>query len=327
MSEFVITQKHLPGGVLDPDIKALLDEFKANNIPSFEEQSVEDARTAIRESRLDSSGEKVNVHKVYDTQMSIDDEVSITLRVYIPNENDNLPALVYYHGGGWVICDLDTHDHMCRMLCKEAECVVVAVDYRRAPEYKFPAAVVDANAALKWVISNADELHVDINRIAVGGDSAGGNLATAVSILSKNESQINICFQMLIYPVTDLSTLDTPSYNEYATGYFLSKPMMQWFKRLYLRDEDDEVSSLVSPLLAEDLSGLPPAFVLTAEYDPLRDEGEAYAKRLHISGVPVQCSRYNGMVHPFWSMAAVTKQATEAHLEAAECLKKAFKKK
>jgi acetyl esterase len=273
------------------------------------------------------SGETVIVHKVYDTQMDIDDECSITLRVYIPNEKENLPALVYYHGGGWVICDINTHDNMCRTLCKEAECVVVSVDYRLAPEFKFPAAVVDANAAVKWVISHANDLKINTSKIAVGGDSAGGNLAAAVSFLSRDESNINLCFQMLIYPVTDLSTLETHSYNEYATGYFLTKPMMKWFKDHYLRDDNDEVSVLASPLLADDLSELPPSLVITAEFDPLRDEGEAFAKRLHDAGVPVQCSRYNGMIHPFWGLASITKQATEAHLEAAQCLKNAFKRK
>lgn len=325
MSEFVIHEKHLPGGVLDPDIKAVLDEIKANNIPSFEEMGVADARRAASDRNADLSGEKVIVHKVYDTKMSIDLDDSITLRIYIPNENNNLPVLIYYHGGGWVICDLDTHDNMCRILCKEAECVVVAVDYRLAPENKFPAAVIDANSAVKWVITHADELKIDTNKIAVGGDSAGGNLAAGVSILVKKESPVNLCFQMLIYPVTDLSTMETKSYNDYASGYFLTKSMMEWFKKLYLKEEDDEQSSLASPLLAEDLSGLPPALVITAEFDPLRDEGEAYAKRLHEAGVPVQCSRYNGMVHPFWGMATVTKQASEAHLEAATALKSAFK--
>lgn len=327
MNEFVIYEKHLPGGVLDPDIKAVLDEIKANNIPPFEELGVADARKAASDRNADLSGEKVIVHKVYDTQMSIDSDESITLRVYIPNENENLPALIYYHGGGWVICDLDTHDNMCRTLCKEAGCVVVAVDYRLAPENKFPDAVIDANSAVKWVITHADELKIDTNKIAVGGDSAGGNLAAGVSILARNENKINLCFQMLIYPVTDLSTMETQSYNDYATDYFLTKSMMEWFKKLYLKDEEDEYSSLASPLLADDLSDLPPALVITAEFDPLRDEGEAFAQRLHEAGVPVQCSRYNGMVHPFWGMASVTSQATEAQLEAADCLKKAFQSK
>lgn len=324
MSEFQIIQKHLPGGVLDPDIQALLDELKSDNVPSFEEMSVADAREAARNRRSDMSGEKVIVHQVYDTDMETADGGSIPLRIYIPNEYDNLPVLIYYHGGGWVICDLDTHDNMCRRLCHEAGCVLVSVHYRQAPEHKFPAAVVDANAAVKWVITHAEELKINSNKIAVGGDSAGGNLAAVVALLTRDESHIKLCFQMLIYPVADLSNLETKSYNQYATGYFLSKPMMAWFKHHYLKNKDDEISSLASPLLTDDVSGLPPALVITAEFDPLRDEGEAYAKRLHEAGVAVQCTRYNGMVHPFWGMASITHQAVAAHVEAAECLKRAF---
>ncbi len=326
MPPFQIAEKHLPGGTLDPDIKALLEEMKANNVPSFEELSIAEAREAARESSETLSGTKETVHQIYDTKIDLDDGGSIPVRVYIPNEGGNLPALVYYHGGGWVICDLDTHDNICRTLCKEAECVVVSVHYRHAPEYKFPTAVIDANTALKWVASQCSNLNIDRNRIAVGGDSAGGNLAAVVSILNRDEGRIPICFQLLVYPVTDLSYMDNQSYNHYETGYFLSKPMMEWFKGLYLKDDQDAYSTMASPLLAGDLSHLPPALVITAEFDPLRDEGELYARKLHDAGVNVQCTRYNGMLHPFWGMASVTSQATEAHLEAASSLKSVFYK-
>jgi acetyl esterase len=198
--------------------------------------------------------------------------------------------------------------------------VVVAVDYRLAPEHKFPAAVIDCYAATVWVAANADQLGVDRNRITVGGDSAGGNLGTVVSLKSRDESGPAIALQAMVYPVTDLSSFATPSYQEFADGYQLTKAEMVWFRDHYLRTTEDARHPHASPLLAADLRGLPPALIITAECDPLRDEGEAYAKRLAAAGVPVTSTRYAGMIHPFFSLSGAIPQALDAIQQVADAV-------
>jgi acetyl esterase len=190
--------------------------------------------------------------------------------------------------------------------------VVVAVDYRLAPEHKFPAAVDDSYAATLWVAANAGALGVDPRRIAVGGDSAGGNLAAVVSLKCRDEAGPALALQVLVYPVTNLASFDTGSYRAFAEGYNLTRAEMEWFRASYLDRPEDGKHPHASPLLAANLSGLPPALVITAECDPLRDEGEAYAKRLEQAGVPVTCTRYPGMIHPFFSMPGALTQARKA---------------
>jgi acetyl esterase len=206
--------------------------------------------------------------------------------------------LVFFHGGGWVVCNIDTHDTLCRSLANAARYIVVSVDYRLAPEHKFPAAVEDCLAATTWVRQAAGEIGVDPDHVVVGGDSAGGNLATVVSLLLRDAGQPLPRFQVLIYPVTDVC-LETESYKANGEGYNLTRSMMQWFFDCYLNSAEDAADWRVSPLRARDLRGLPPALVITAEFDPLRDEGEAYAARLEEAGVPVTLTRYDGMIHPF----------------------------
>jgi len=220
--------------------------------------------------------------------------------------------MVYFHGGGWVLCDLDTHDVVCSAIARRAGASVVSVDYRLAPEHKFPAAVVDSYAATAWVAANAAQLGIDVRRISVGGDSAGGNLAAVVSLKSRDENGPAIARQAMIYPVTDLSSFATASYQEFAQGYQLTKTEMEWFRDLYLPSMQDARHPHASPLLASDLRGLPAALIITAECDPLRDEGEAYAKRLEEAGVPVTCTRYPGMIHPFFSLSGAIPQAFDA---------------
>jgi acetyl esterase len=236
----------------------------------------------------------------------------VSMRVYRPEAAGPLPALVYFHGGGWVVCDLDTHDNVCRTIARRAEAVVVAVDYRLAPEHKFPAAVDDSYAATLWVAANAGRLGIDPGRIAVGGDSAGGNLAAVVALKCRDHGGPAIALQVLVYPVMNLASFDTASYSEFAEGHNLTRSEMEWFRDCYLARPEDGFDPLASPLLAADLRGLPPALVITAECDVLRDEGEAYARRLEEAGVPVTSCRYPGVIHPFFSMPGVLPQARQA---------------
>lgn len=221
----------------------------------------------------------------------------IPLRLYTPRAPGPRPGLIWFHGGGWVTGSLDSHDGLCRQLALDTGAVVVAVDYRLAPEHRFPAAVEDALAATRWVADRAARLGIDAGRLAVGGDSAGGNLAAVVSAIARDGGP-PLCWQLLVYPITDCD-LDTPSYRENAVGYLLTRAGMAWFWDHYLPDPASRAHPHASPLRAPDLSNLPPAYVITAEYDPLRDEGESYARRLRDAGVPTRLDRFEGMVHGF----------------------------
>jgi len=231
-------------------------------------------------------------------------------------------VLVFYHGGGFVIGDLESHDGLCRSLTNGAGCVTVAVDYRLAPEAKFPAAVEDCYAATQWVAENAARLNADANRLAVGGDSAGGNLSAVISILARDRRTPRIIFQLLIYPATDI-TCSAPSHKT-NTEYVLTPADIRWFMGHYLRNEADRINPMASPTFAASFSALPPALIITAEFDPLRDEAEDYGQKLRAAGVPVQVSRYEGMVHGFVSMADMLDKGKQGAAEAAAALKKAF---
>jgi acetyl esterase len=232
--------------------------------------------------------------------------------------------LVYFHGGGWVIGSIETHDALCRELTMEAGVVVVSVEYRLAPEHKFPAAADDAYAAVRWVAQHAAELGIDPARIGVGGDSAGGNLAAVVALQARDLGGPPLALQLLIYPIT-CDDLGTPSYVENAEGYMLTRADMAWFWSQYLSDPAQGDDPRVSPLRAGDLSGLPPAFILTAEYDPLRDEAEAYAARLEQAGVPVRMRRYDGMIHGFLRRLTLLDQGRVALDEVAKGIRDALR--
>ena len=230
-----------------------------------------------------------------------------------------LPTLIYYHGGGFVIGNLETHDSTCRRLANKSRCQVIAIDYRLAPEHPFPAPIDDGVAAFRHIRDNAELFGVDVARIAVGGDSAGGAIAAVVCQLCRDAGEQGPAFQMLIYPATDMSK-ESGSRTAFAEGYFLSKPLMDWFWDAYLPEDIDHSDLRLSPLLAKDFSRLPPAFVLTAGYDPLRDEGRAYADRLIDAGVKTTYVNYPGTIHGFFSLTRFLSQGLKANDEAAAVL-------
>lgn len=245
----------------------------------------------------------------------------IPIRIYYPNNQQNLPALIWFHGGGWVIGDLDTTDDNCRNLAKGAGIIVVSVDYRLAPEHKYPAAFDDAYFATKWVQNNGTELGIDPRNIAVGGDSAGGNLAAAVSLKAKQEEGTKINCQLLVYPVTDVSNFKRLSHTNFKEGYLLSVQDMDYFRSAYATKEGDYFLPYFSPLLAADHSKLPPAFILTAGFDPLKSEGKAYADKLKEAGTEVTYKNYEGTIHAFFGKSKF-KQGPIAMADAVTYLKK-----
>lgn len=306
---------------LDPQAKAFLDQLAAAGAPPLHMLSVEEARQAIIE-LFATKGEPEPVGKV-EERLIPGPVGQIPVRIYTPQGSGPFPVLVYFHGGGWVIGDLETHDPTCRALTNAADCMVVSIDYRLAPEHKFPAGPEDCYAATQWVAGHASSINSDPARIAVGGDSAGGNLAAVISLMARDHGAPSLVYQLLIYPVTDYA-FDTPSYRENADNYFLTKDSMACFWNYYLRDEADGQNPYASLLRAQNFHGLPPTLIITAEYDPLRDEGETYAARLREAGVPVVCTRYNGMIHGFFGMPDVIDQAKKAMEEAAAGLRSAF---
>ncbi|HWC02258.1 MAG TPA: alpha/beta hydrolase [Methylomirabilota bacterium] len=306
---------------LDPQAQRVVDAIAALNLKPLESSTPAEAREAIR-TRTAALGPFEEVAAVTDHRVPVAG-AEVTVRTYSPGGPGPHPVLVYYHGGGWVIGDLYTHDGLCRSLTNAARCVVASVDYRLAPEWKYPVAADDAYAALRWVVANAARLGLDPRRVAIGGDSAGGNLATVAALMARERGGPALLHQVLIYPVTD-NDLNTLSYIENSTGYILTREGMRWFWNHYLAHERQGLEPHASPLRAPSLAGLPPALVITAECDPLRDEGEAYAARLRDAGVPVTVTRYAGMFHGFVRMTRILDKARTALDEIAGSLQKAF---
>ena len=306
---------------LDPQVEFVLAQIEQLGLKSFTEASPAEARRLFEAATPAGTGEAV---------AAVEDRVvpgpagDVPVRIYTPDGKGPHPALMYFHGGGFVIGSIGTHDATCRALSNAARCVVVSVDYRLAPEHPFPAAPEDCHAAASWVAKNAAELGVDGERLAVGGDSAGGNLAAVVAQLACERGHPRLVHQLLIYPVTNHS-FETKSYEENAEGYLLEREMMRWFWNHYLANELDGADPKASPLRGKDLSGLAPATVLTAEFDPLRDEGEAYAERLREAGVPTVHTRYRGMIHGFFGMTDALDAAKAAVAQAGGELRKAFR--
>jgi acetyl esterase/lipase len=306
----------IDGQILAPEVQLLLAVLDRRREPPLETLSPAEAREARRRLTAVYAGKPVPVASVRD--LDIDGPVRMRSRHYAPPElGGPHPLLVYYHGGGFTYGDLDTHDGVCRILCRHGGAHVLAVDYRLAPEHPFPAAVEDAHAALQWALANADRLGADPGRIGVGGDSAGGNLAAVVSQLAARGGGSTPVLQLLIYPVTDMTTRHR-SRELFREGFLLTDSEMNWFEDNYIGTARTHASdSRVSPLVAEDLSGLAPAFVVTAAFDPLRDEGEAYARALQEAGTPAALRRFPGFIHGFINAAGVSRTARDALVEIA----------
>lgn len=307
---------------LDQQTRTFLDQLASLGAPPLEALPVEQGRAVFRQV-FGGSGEPPAVASVSDREIP-GPGGPIVLRIYAPTAAGPLPVLVYFHGGGWVLGDLDSHDPFCRALTNAAGCAVVSVHYRMAPEHRFPAAVDDCFAALEWVSRNAASFNGDATRLAVGGDSAGGNLAAVVSQKARDAGGPAIMFQLLIYPVTDYG-FGTASMTENAEGYLLTRSLMRWFWDQYLTTPSDGDSPLASPARARNMRGLPPAHVITAEFDPLRDEGEAYATLLRAAGVRVTSQRYDGMIHGFLGLFPVVDRGRVAVGDAAAALRSAFR--
>ena len=310
---------------LDKQVEAILDMVAKSPLPAFWQVSPAEARTLYAAGRAAVQPATPDIARVENMQMP-GPAGDIALRHYRPIESkdgDVLPALVFFHGGGWVIGDLETHDVLCRSLANAGRCAVVSVHYRLAPEHKFPGAVDDAIAATHWVHGNAAKLGIDPKRIAVGGDSAGGNLAAVVALAFRDTWAPALCLQLLIYPVTDFR-MNTESYVKNGEGYMLTRKAMEYFAGHYLRGAEDVLDWRASPLLANDHSKLTPAYVITAGFDPLCDEGHAYAEKLLAAGVTVTYECFEGMVHGFIGMGGVVATANHGVYRCGQALRNAF---
>jgi acetyl esterase len=307
---------------VDPQVAFVLDLVIKSGRPAYNTLSPKDARQLFRETRPASTPQPPAIGQVRDLSAG-----GVPVRVYRPAgvpDSTRLPGLVYFHGGGWVIGDLDTHDTLCRQLTAEAGIVVVSVDYRLAPEHKFPAAADDAWTATQWVATHAGEIGVDAAKLAVGGDSAGGNLAAVVALQARDAGAPTLSLQVLLYPVTDVGA-ETQSYRDLADGYMLTRDGMRWFIAHYLGKPQDAEDWRASPTRATSLAGVAPALVITAGYDPLRDEGDAYARKLRAAGVNVDHVSYGGMVHGFIPMGKLIDTGNRAVTLIAGSLRHAFR--
>jgi acetyl esterase len=309
--------------VLDPDAAAVYKAFQEAGRPAYESLTAPGARAYYAQARFATNPEAPELARV--AQLDIPaPHGTIPARIYVPKEprrHDGLsPALVFFHGGGWVIGDLDSHDVVCRQLAVEAALIVISVDYRLAPEHKFPAATDDAIAATKWVAANARELGIDATRLSIGGDSAGGNLAAVVALAARDGNGPAIAGQVLIYPAVDFA-MTHGSHSEPETSVLLTHSVIRWFRDHYLNGAADIHDWRASPARATTFAGLPPAYVLTAGADPLRDEGDDYAERLRQAGVPVATKHYPGQFHGFFTMGKLLREANVAVSEISAWLK------
>jgi acetyl esterase len=310
---------------VDPQMQAVIERAAKSGLPAYHTLSAAEARRLYKETRRALYPPVPAVEAVRELAAP-GPAGPIPLRLYRglgTAAETSLPLLVYFHGGGWTVGDLDTHDIVCRTLANRARCAVIAVDYRMGPEHKFPAAVEDCVAATRWAAGQAAALGVDAARIAVGGDSAGGNLATVAAITLRDAGGPPLVFQALAYPATD-QRMDLPSHTRFAQGYLLTRDNMLWYRGNYLAPADYD-DWRASPLRAADLARLPPAHILTAGYDPLRDEGRAYSDRLVAAGVPVLYECFEGMAHGFITMGGAVAAANHALYRLGQSLAQAFK--
>jgi acetyl esterase/lipase len=311
--------------MLDPQVAALLERAAKSPLPPYHEVPPAVARRLYRDTRGALTPDPPEVESVQ-LLLASAPAGPVPMRAYRPKgagKDEILPALIYFHGGGWVIGDLDTHDVVCRTLANGARCALFSVEYRKAPEAPFPAAVEDCFASLNFISKNAKSLKINSTQLAVGGDSAGGNLATVMALMARDAGGPAISFQLLIYPGTD-QRMGHPSIERNGEGYLLTKKGMNYFRGHYLPRKEDWLDWRASPALAKSLAGLPPAFVLTAGFDPLLDEGRAYAERLKTEGVATAYREYSGMVHGFITMGRVLDTANAALADCAQALRGAW---
>ena len=313
-----------PHGTLDPRVAVYLKLTGAAEKGSEQlELTVEESRKQLAEKAASVSGTPVEMASVKDMKAQAGG-LTVPVRVYTPKGEGPFPVVVFYHGGGWVQGSVDTHDGLCRIIAKKSGAMVVSVEYRLAPEHTYPAAANDAFAALQWAARNAGTFNGDPKRIAVAGDSAGGNLAAVVSLMARDRGGPDIDYQVLIYPGVNTASLDTPSYDFFGKGYMLDKTRVQQFINYYLPDKSDRREPYASPLLAKSHANLPPALVITAGFDVLRDEGEAYVQKLKEDGVKALHIRYDGVVHGFVSADKLLPQAGDATDKMGEVLREEF---
>jgi acetyl esterase/lipase len=302
---------------LHPQAQAICDIVNALGGAPASDSLLKEARDGIALMHANGGGEPEAIYAIGDL-----DADGVPVRVYRPSPDDGLPVVVFFHGGGWTIGSVDAYDRVTRALANSANAIVVSVDYRLAPEHPFPAPLDDSWAALEWVTKNATVFEGDPGSIAVAGDSAGANLA-AVCALQARDAGLPLALQVLVYPVTD-TTFATTSRRENAKGYLLEDSTMRWFVDCYTRGGANPGDWRIAPLRVPNVSGVAPALVITAEYDPLRDEGEAYAKRLADAGVPVVVKRYDGMIHGFFAVPGAIDEGKVAMQQVAAALRKAF---
>jgi acetyl esterase len=311
---------HAPSGrllMLDPQARALLDLMIERQVPPVHTLSPAEARRLYLERRFFTQPDPPPLSEV----RGLVTDAGIPLRLYRPTSG-TLPLLVYFHGGGWTIGDLDTHDVVCRQIANDSACAVLSVDYRLAPEHRFPAAFDDCLAATRWALREAGQLGIAPERVAVGGDSAGGNLAAAVAIAMRDLGE-PLAFQLLIYPATDMRAV-AASHRTSGQGYLLTADSIAWYRNHYIADPSRWRDWRASPLLAPDLSGLPPALVITAGFDPLRDEGLQYADAMSAAGNRVQYVGFERQIHGFITMGRVIAEATTAIALSASVMRRAW---
>jgi acetyl esterase len=307
---------------LDPQVRAMRDARMRSPSRPLYEMSLAEARRADLAAIMADRGRPLPLGAVVDIRIP-GPAGQLPARVYRPVGEPPFPVLMYFYGGGWTLGNLDTSDGICRQLCAATSCLVVSVGYRVAPENRFPAAPHDCYAATQWVAVHGHGLGAEVSRLAVAGDSAGGNLAAAVTLLARERGAPRLACQLLVYPNTNYRA-DTPSMRQNTDRCFFNRESVAWYWSNYLAGPEDGDDPLASPLRAPDLRGLPPALIITAEYDPLRDEAEQYAQRLREAGVPVVSTRYPGMIHGFFAMSGTLDAARDAIAEAAAYLSAAL---
>jgi len=291
-----IIQHRYPPGIIDEEVSKYLEYLERIGPLQYEEYKPEEIRRIIEEFTISYRRSK----HADAVENKIDETINeIPVRYYMPKDTGPFPLLIYFHGGGWVFGSLDAYDHLCQNIANRAQCMVCSVGYHLAPEHMYPFQLHEALKVVSWLFEHVDDLQVDPTHISIGGDSAGGNLSAAISWHFRDDQLCSLRSQVLFYPLLNASSQDTNSYQQYGYGYGLTKTDLQWFIQQYVPEKTDRFNPMVSPLLATDVAQLPSTIIVTAEFDPLRDEAEQYAMRLYQEKIPITCIRYNGLIHGF----------------------------